>query len=96
MTGEQLKKSILKHAIEGKLCKQDPADEPADALLERIRKEKRKLLKEGKIKKYAESRIYRGEDGKWRERVEAIFAAIDSASASTEDAGQAQKLLASP
>lgn len=48
---EQLKKSILQEAVQGKLVPQDPSDEPASALLERIRKEKARLVKEGKIKK---------------------------------------------
>ena len=48
---EQLKKSILQWAIQGKLVPQDPADEPASVLLERIRAEKAKLVKAGKIKK---------------------------------------------
>ena len=69
MTGDQLKKSILQSAIEGKLVPQDPADEPAEALLKRIRSRKRKLFKEGKLKKYVESRIYKGDDGRWYERV---------------------------
>ena len=57
---EQLKKSILQYAIEGKLVPQDPNDEPASVLLERIRKEKEKLIVEGKIKKDKnESIIYR-------------------------------------
>ena len=57
---EQLKKSILQYAIEGKLVPQDPNDEPASVLLERIRKEKEKLIGEGKIKKDKnESVIYR-------------------------------------
>ena len=57
---EQLKKSILQYAIEGKLVPQDPNDEPASVLLERIRKEKEKLIAEGKIKKDKnESVIYR-------------------------------------
>ncbi len=57
---EQLKKSILQYAIEGKLVPQDPNDEPASVLLERIRKEKEKLTAEGKIKKDKnESVIYR-------------------------------------
>ena len=57
---EQLKKSILQYAIEGKLVPQDPNDEPASILLERIRKEKEKLIVEGKIKKDKnESIIYR-------------------------------------
>ena len=49
---EKLKKSILQYAIEGKLVKQDPNDEPASVLLERIKAEKEKLIKEGKIKRY--------------------------------------------
>ena len=48
---DQLKKSILQAAVQGKLVEQDPNDEPASALLERIRAEKELLLKEGKIKK---------------------------------------------
>ena len=46
-----LKKSILQEAIQGKLVPQDPNDEPASVLLEKIAKEKQKLIKEGKIKK---------------------------------------------
>ena len=48
---EALKRSILQWAVQGKLVPQDPADEPAEALLERIREEKQQLIKEGKIKK---------------------------------------------
>ena len=48
---EKLKKSILQYAIEGKLVKQNPNDEPASALLERIKQDKERLIKEGKIKK---------------------------------------------
>ena len=48
---ETLKKSILQEAVQGKLVPQDPSDEPAEALLERIRAEKQRLIKEGKIKK---------------------------------------------
>ena len=48
---EVLKKSILQEAIQGKLVPQDPNDEPASVLLERIRKEKQRLVKEGKLKK---------------------------------------------
>jgi type I restriction enzyme S subunit len=51
MNAQQLKNAILQEAIEGRLVPQDPNDEPASALLERIRKEKEKLLKEGKLKK---------------------------------------------
>ena len=48
---EKLKKSILQEAIEGRLVPQDPNDEPASVLLDKIRKEKAKLVKEGKLKK---------------------------------------------
>ena len=48
---DDLKKSILQMAIQGKLVPQDPNDEPASVLLEKIAKEKQKLIKEGKIKK---------------------------------------------
>ena len=50
---EKLKKSILQEAIQGKLVPQDLADEPASILLERIREEKKQLVKEGKLKKSA-------------------------------------------
>ena len=57
---EALKKSILQEAVQGKLVPQDPSDEPAEALLERIRAEKQQLIKEGKIKKDThESVIFR-------------------------------------
>ena len=48
---DQLRKSILQMAVQGKLIPQDPTDEPASVLLERIRAEKQRLVKEGKIKK---------------------------------------------
>ena len=48
---EILKKSILQYAVQGKLVPQDPADEPASVLLERIRAEKEQLIKAGKIKR---------------------------------------------
>ena len=51
MNAQQLKNAILQEAIEGRLVPQDPNDEPASALLERIRKEKEQLVKEGKLKK---------------------------------------------
>lgn len=51
MTGQQLKNSILQMAVQGKLVPQDPNDEPASVLLERIRAEKERLIKEKKIKK---------------------------------------------
>ena len=51
MNAQQLKNAILQEAIEGRLVPQDPNDEPASALLERIREEKKRLVKEGKLKK---------------------------------------------
>ena len=51
MTAQDLKNSILQLAVQGKLVKQDPNDEPASELLKRIRAEKQRLVKEGKIKK---------------------------------------------
>ena len=63
MTGQQLKNSILQMAVSGKLVPQDPNDEPASVLLDRIRIEKEQLVKEGKIKKEKNpSRIFRGSD----------------------------------
>ena len=67
---DKLKKSILQYAIEGKLVKQDPNDEPASVLLERIKAEKEKLLKEGKIKRDKnESYIYQGDDKNYYEKL---------------------------
>lgn len=51
MTPEQLRASILQQAMEGKLVEQDPNDEPASVLLEKIAKEKARLIKEKKIKR---------------------------------------------
>jgi len=69
MTGKQLKNSILQWAIQGKLVPQDPNDEPASVLLEKIRAEKARLIKEWKIKKdKKESIIYRGEDNSYYEK----------------------------
>ncbi len=63
MTAEQLKNSILQMAVQGKLVPQDPNDEPASELIKRIREEKERLIKEGKIKKEKNpSYIFRGED----------------------------------
>lgn len=70
MKAEQLRKSILQLAIQGKLVPQDPNDEPASVLLERIREEKQRLIKEGKIKKdKIDSFIYKGEDNRYYEKV---------------------------
>lgn len=69
MNGKQLKNSILQWAIQGKLVPQDPNDEPASVLLERIRAEKARLVKEKKIKKDKnESIIYRGDDNSYYEK----------------------------
>lgn len=66
---EKLKKSILQYAIEGKLVKQDPNDEPASVLLERIKAEKEKLIKEGKIKRDKnDSYIFQGDDKNYYEK----------------------------
>ena len=70
MNAQQLKNSILQMAVSGKLVPQDPNDEPASVLLERIRKEKEKLIKEGKIKKEKNhSYIFRGADNTPYEKV---------------------------
>ena len=69
MTGKQLRNSILQWAVQGKLVPQDPNDEPASVLLERIREEKARLVKEKKIKREKnETIIYRGEDNSYYEK----------------------------
>lgn len=70
MNGKQLKNSILQWAIQGKLVPQDPTDEPASVLLEKIRQEKERLIKEKKIKRDKNaSIIYRGEDNSYYEKI---------------------------
>ena len=68
---EMLKKSILQEAIQGKLVPQDPNDESTSVLLERIREEKQRLLKEGKLKKkdITDSVIFKGDDNKYYEQI---------------------------
>ena len=69
MKAEQLRKSILQLAIQGKLVPQNPDDEPASVLLERIRAEKQRLIKEGKIKKdKGDSVIFKGDDNCYYEK----------------------------
>ena len=64
-----LKKSILQEAVQGKLVPQNPADEPASALLERIRAEKEQLIKAGKIKRDKhESVIFRRDNSHYEKR----------------------------
>ena len=70
MTAEDLRKAILQQAIQGKLVSQNANDEPASKLLERIREEKARLVKEKKIKKDKnESIIYRGEDKSYYDKM---------------------------
>ena len=67
---EQIKKSILQYAIQGKLVEQDPNDEPASVLLEKIKAEKQELIKQGKIKKdKQESYIFKGADNRHYEKI---------------------------
>ena len=70
MNGKQLKNSILQWAIQGKLVPQDPNDEPASVLLDKIRQEKERLIKEKKIKRDKNaSIIYRAEDNSYYEKI---------------------------
>lgn len=75
----QLTKSkILDLAIRGKLVKQNPDDEPASVLLDRIRAEKEELIKQGKIKRdKKESVIFRGEDNSYYEKIGDTVTCID-------------------
>ena len=73
----QLKKSILQYAVQGKLVPQDPADEPASVLLERIRTEKEQLIKEGKIKRDKHESVIFRRDNSYYEQVDGIERCID-------------------
>ena len=74
---ESLKKSILQEAVQGKLVPQDPSGEPAEALLERIRAEKRRLIKEGKIKKNKHESVIFRRDNSHYEKLDGMERCID-------------------
>ena len=76
---DKLKKSVLQEAIQGKLIPQDPNDEPASKLLERIKEEKAKLFKEGKLRKkdLVDSVIFKGDDNKYYETIDGVAECID-------------------
>jgi type I restriction enzyme S subunit len=74
-----IKKSILYEAIQGRLVTQDATDEPASVLLQRIKEEKLRLVKEGKLKKkdVIDSVIFRGDDNKYFEKKGKVVVCID-------------------
>ena len=76
---EQLKKSVLQEAIQGKLVCQIPENGTAEELLADIRKEKERLVKDGKLKKSAlnDSTIFKGDDNKYYERINAQTVEIE-------------------
>ena len=74
---EALNKSILQEAVQGKLVPQDPSDEPAEALLERIRAEKQRLIKEGKIKKDKHESVIFRRDNSHYEKLDGVERCID-------------------
>ena len=75
-----LKKSVLQEAIQGKLVPQDPNDEPASVLLQHIKEEKQRLVKEGRLKKkdIVDSIIYKGDDNKYYEQIGEKSICIDN------------------
>ena len=74
---ERLKKSILQEAVQGKLVPQDTSDEPAETLLERIRTEKQRLIKEGKIKKDKHESVIFRRDNSHYEKLDGVERCID-------------------
>lgn len=74
---DKLRKSILQWAVQGKLVPQDPTDEPASILLEHIREEKQKLIREGKIKKDKHESVIFRRDNSHYEKLDGIEHCID-------------------
>ena len=74
---DQLKKSILQEAVQGKLVPQDPNDEPASVLLERIRAEKERLIAEGKIKRDKHESLIFKRDNSHYEKIGLVERCID-------------------
>ncbi len=76
---KSIKKSILQEAIQGRLVPQIASEGTADQLLEEIEAEKKRLVKEGKLKKSAltASRIFRGDDNKYRQNIDGEDVIID-------------------
>ena len=75
-----LRKSILQEAIQGRLVQQDASEEPASTLLQRIKEEKLRLVKEGKLKKkdVVDSTIFRGDDNKYYEQIDGTTMQIEA------------------
>ena len=77
---DKLKKSILQEAIQGRLVAQDASEEPASVLLQRIKDEKLRLVKEGKLKKkdVIDCTIFRGDDNKYYEQIDGTALQIET------------------